>query len=556
MIKDPQERRALTAIVLCMVVFWVWSAFFGPKPTEAQAAVGTPTTAIAATGNDGAPAVPTAAATPSPADAVCTGAEVVVGTGVGRLTASDCGGLRSIAFPDVPAAVEVTPWWTWAFRRVTGATASGWQAYGDERGQQELLTEKGEFLAVGRGDRVSTGVWTTVSTAPLVQSRSTADGLMVTRTITPDTTDAADTNRWDVSLQFTATQPVPGPFWVGVSDHFGEHRGRYSSIPQLEAVVDGDLEAMADPTDVESTTVLEGPVTWFGVGDKYFLAALAPAEPTGGKVEWRRLDADRIGAYYVLSNESIGPGAPLDVKFKLYAGMRELDQLARGNVDFSSAVSLGWFGFFAKILLFTLRMFNDVLHNWGWSILALTLLTRLAVYPLTRSAVQSGRKMQALQPQLKLLQEKYADDKETLNREMMALWSRNGVNPLGGCFPILIQMPVFFALFAALSYEPNLFHADFWFLKDLSAQDPYGITGVLIVAGMYVQQLMTPMTGMDPSQQQMMKLMPLVFGFMMFSVPSGLALYYVLNTVLAIVQQWYNTRSIPLNPPGEANVPS
>lgn len=551
MIKDPQERRALTAIVLCMMVFWVWSAFFGPQPPSPEAvAVAKAAEQVAAS------AAPVAAPAPvvEPISTPCTGQTVVVESKVGRLTGSDCGALKSIAFPAVPASVEVTSWWSWGFKRLTGATSTPWKAYGEDRGVEELLSDKGEFLAVGRGDRVSTGVWNTVSTSPLVQARSSADGLTITRTIAPD---PGDPNRWDVTLRFDATQPVAGPFWVGVADHMGLHTGRYTTVPQLEAVVDGDLESVADPADIETTTKLDGPVTWFGIGDKYFLAALAPAEPTGGSVEWHRVDSDRIGAFYVFADSAITPGVPVEKRFKLYTGMRELDQLSAGDVDFSGAVSLGWFGFFAKILLFTLRMFNDVLHNWGLSILALTLLTRLAVYPLTRSAVVSGRKMQALQPQLKLLQEKYADDKETLNREMMALWSKNGVNPLGGCFPILIQMPVFFALFAALSYEPNLFHADFWFLKDLSAQDPYGITGVLIVAGMYVQQLMTPMTGMDPSQQQMMKLMPLFFGFMMFSVPSGLALYYVLNTVLAIVQQWYNTRSIPLNPPpGVANVPS
>jgi len=137
---------------------------------------------------------------------------------------------------------------------------------------------------------------------------------------------------------------------------------------------------------------------------------------------------------------------------------------------------------------------------------------------------------------------------------MWALYSKNGVNPMGGCFPMLVQMPVFFALYAALSYEPGLFGAGWLYLHDLSAPDPYGLLGILIVAGMYVQQAITPMTGMDPTQQSMMKLMPLIFGFTMFGMPSGLALYYVLNTVLAIAQQWYNTRSIPVISPGGLNV--
>lgn len=547
--KDPQEQRALTAIVLCMLVFWVWSAFFGPKPLPPEAAVAQAASASVATtpGTAGTPAL----ADPPALEPACTGTEVFIESKISRLTATDCGGLTAVTFPAVPAAVEVTPWWTWAYRRLFGQTDSGWKPYGDDRGPQQLLTEKGEFLVAGAGERAPGGTWSTVSTSPLVQVRTTTSGLTITRSIAanPD-----DSNRWDVDVRFESASPVTGPFWVGAVDQFGEHIGRYSSVPQLEGLVDGDLEVVTHPDDVEVTTALEGPVSWFGIADKYYVVALAPDEPTAGSLEWTRIDDDRIGAYLVSNKSTVGPGSPLNLAFTLYAGQRELSQLASGGVDLSSAVSLGWFGFFAKILLFTLHMFQDVLHNWGYSILALTFLTRLAVYPLTRSAVQSGRKMQALQPQLKALQEKHGDDKETLNREMMAMWSKNGVNPLGGCFPIAIQMPVFFALFSALTYEPNLFHADFWFLQDLSAQDPYGITGVLIVVGMYVQQLMTPMTGMDPTQQQMMKFMPLVFGFMMFTVPSGLALYYVLNTVLAIVQQWYNTRSIPLVPPGGENV--
>ena len=547
MIKDPQERRALTAIVLCMAVFWLWSAFFGPQPVpveETAAAVATAESVVPA-------AVPVEPLAPVAALPTCSGAPVSVKGPVATLLGSDCGGLTSISFPAVPAAIEVTPWWTWAFKRLSGATSGPWKPYGDEPGPQTLLTEKGDFLSAGREARTETRVWITVSESPLVQSSTTPDGLTITRSFTPD---GADPNRWDVAVRFSADKPLVGPFWIGVSDHFDKHSGRYSPVAQLEATVDGDLEQVTDPSDITANKPLPGPVNWFGVADKYFLAAVAPAEPTSGTLELARVDADRIGAYFVPAATNVSPSAPIDLKFKMYAGQRELGQLGAGDVDFTSAVSLGWFGFFAKILIFTLEQIQNVVKNWGASILVLTLLTRLAVYPLTRSAVQSGRKMQALQPELKALQEKYADDKETLNREMMALWSRNGVNPLGGCFPVAIQMPVFFALFAALTYEPHLFHATFGFLRDLSEQDPYGITGVLIVAGMYVQQSLTPMAGMEPSQQQMMKLMPLIFGFMMFSVPSGLALYYVLNTVLAIVQQWYNTRSIPLIPPGGVHV--
>jgi YidC/Oxa1 family membrane protein insertase len=132
-----------------------------------------------------------------------------------------------------------------------------------------------------------------------------------------------------------------------------------------------------------------------------------------------------------------------------------------------------------------------------------------------------------------------------MSREQMALFAKHGVNPVGGCLPMLVQMPIFFALYSALAYEPSLYNAEFFYLKDLSAQDPYGLLPAFVVAGMFVQQRITPITGMDETQARILKFMPLVFGLMMWSAPAGLSLYYSLNTVLAIAQQWYNTRSLP-----------
>lgn len=311
------------------------------------------------------------------------------------------------------------------------------------------------------------------------------------------------------------------------------------------------------PASVLRTTEFAGPVGWFGTGNRFFIAAVAPTDPTGARMQWARVDSERVGAFYTLPAESIAPGSPIETTYTLYAGPRELGRLETAGHGFSEAVSLGIFGLFAKFLLITLHLIHDAIGSWGPAILALTLLVRLVTYPLTRAAVVSGRRMQALQPLMKGLQAKYADDKETLNREMMALYSKHGVNPVGGCFPMLIQMPVFFALFTALQYEPSLFNAQFLYLRDLSAQDPYGLLSLFVMGGMYVQQLMMPTMGMDPTQAQMMKLMPLVFGVLMWTSPAGLALYYSLNTVLAILQQWYNTRSIPLVAlDGDGNVPA
>ncbi len=539
-----------TFVAVSLAIVWVWQFFFAPPlPIEppAEAAV------VAAPASDGAPAVSAASADtlPPSAEAACTGKAASTTGGTAQLEVSDCGAVRSVRFPGVKAPQTVTGWWTWAWRSVAGENPGRWQPYAGGEGELDLLSS-GELLVAGRGSIALGGTWAVTGTNPLVQERTTADGFRVRRTVTR----GASPDLWDVTIRMESDRPLLGPFWVGVADGVTPV-GAYSSAPSLVALVDGDLEQLTDPGSVLRTTELAGPVGWFGIGDRFFLAAIAPTEPTAARMQWARVDSQRVGAFYTLPAASIAPGSPIETTYTLYAGPRELGRLETAGHGFSEAVSLGIFALFAKFLLVTLHLIYDAVGSWGPAILALTLLVRLVTYPLTRAAVVSGRRMQALQPLMKGLQAKYADDKETLNREMMALYSKHGVNPVGGCFPMLLQMPVFFALFTALQYEPSLFNAQFLYLRDLSSQDPYGLLSLFVMAGMYVQQMMMPTVGMDPTQAQMMKFMPLIFGFVMWSSPAGLALYYSLNTVLAILQQWYNTRSIPLVVlDGDENVPA
>lgn len=551
--KDPNEKRTLTVLVLSMAVIWIWSAFFAPPPVPPVDAAAAP---------ESAEVVPAPPVAPAPvADSTCKGERTVLASSSTELVATDCGGLAAITFPGVKSAVKANTWWGWLLGKLDGSSPGGWEPYGEGEGPESLLSEKGQALAVGVGERklqAGGGAWTVTSADPLVQVRQAPEGYTVTRSILPG--DKPDT--WNVKVRVEASQAVPGPVWVGMVDEIVPGAAT-TNVRQLSAAVDGSLESLADP-EAGCGSMFSGPlpqawdepVDWVGIGDHYFLAALAPLEGTSGTLELSRPAEGLMGAFFVAPTAQLTPGQPVELNFALYTGPKELGRLAEFGHALDEAASLGIFGLFAKILLFTLHMFQGVLGNWGLSILALTFLVRLSLYPLTRKAVVAGRKMQVLQPEMKALQERYADDKETLNRETMALFAKHGVNPLGGCFPILVQMPVFFALYAAISYEPALFHANFLYLQDLSSPDPYGLLGVLIVLGMYAQQSMTPMTGMDPAQQQMMKLMPLFFGFMMFSMPAGLSLYYTLNTVLAIVQQWYNTRSIPHPSPGVTHVSS
>lgn len=537
---DPNERRVFTAIAICLALSLVWMQFFAPKPAPPAEE---PVAEAPAPATPGAPAVPSPAAAPSPvAEAPCVDADVGFGTAIASLGTSPCGaGLQRIQMEGQPAPLAVTPWWTWIVEKVKGAAPGGWVPYVDPEMVEGLLHEDGALAYAGAGDWSGpVGTWAIErSDTGLVARRTSPEGLTVTQTFR--STDQPDV--FDVTIRWEGSAPVAGPLWVGVTDHFQAPVGAYDPHPKPVAVVDGDLYTFPFSSGCGGgTNQPVGPVSWFGVQDRYFLAALAPADPVWGNLRVETLPDGRTASFLVHEG-ALTPGAPAEVSFTLYAGAKAPERLQTVGHDLDDAANLGMFGFFSRILLFVLHLFHAALSNWGLSIIALTFTVRLLMYPLARAGFRSAKAMQAIQPKLKELQERLADDKEAQTRETMKLFQENGVNPMGGCLPIFIQIPVFWALYSGLQHTPDLYHAQFLYLQDLSMPDPYGLLPTLMAIGMILQQRMTPMTGVDPAQAQMMKLMPYMFALFMFGLPSGLSLYYSVNTGLAILQQWYNTRS-------------
>ncbi|HEC68475.1 MAG TPA: membrane protein insertase YidC, partial [Candidatus Desulfofervidus auxilii] len=216
------------------------------------------------------------------------------------------------------------------------------------------------------------------------------------------------------------------------------------------------------------------------------------------------------------------------------------------------AVDFGFFDIIAKPLLYILRWFYKYVHNYGIAIILLTVVIKVLFWPLTHTSYKSMQEMQKLQPHINRLREKYKDDKERLNKELMNIYKTYKVNPLGGCLPIILQIPVFFALYKALLYAIELRHANFitylpftdkiW-LADLSAKDPYYITPILMGISMVIQQKMTP-SAMGPGQSKFMLLMPVFFTFLFLNFPSGLVIYWLVNNLLSIVQQFYINRKM------------
>jgi YidC/Oxa1 family membrane protein insertase len=236
-------------------------------------------------------------------------------------------------------------------------------------------------------------------------------------------------------------------------------------------------------------------------------------------------------------------GASISQTIQVFAGPKSIEELRKAGVGLEEAVAFGFFAVLAKPLLLTLNFFQRIVGNYGVAIILLTILIRVFFFPLATKQFRSMKEMQRLQPLLKELKEKYKDDKEKLNQETMQLFRTHKVNPLGGCLPILVQIPVFIALYQALLNSIALRQAPFIFwLKDLSAPDPTYITPVLMTGSMFLQQKMSPPAA-DPAQQKIMMFMPLIFGVMFLNFPSGLVLYWLINNLLAIGQQyWINRR--------------
>ncbi len=291
-----------------------------------------------------------------------------------------------------------------------------------------------------------------------------------------------------------------------------------------------------------------GNVHWQGFSDKYFLTSLLPVDNPVSSVNLEQLhsaDGQSPGLFISRLIYNIQPhlqGDTARFAYSIYIGPKDLDVLRDTGHFLEKSIDLGWFGFIAKPLLVVLKFFYRYTHNYGIAIIILTVLIKVLFHPLTRKQMESMRQMQKLQPKMKAIREKFKDDKERLNREVMDLYRTHKINPLGGCWPMLLQIPVFFALYRALLNSIELRHAPFMFwIQDLSEKDPCYITPIIMGATMFLQQKMTPAAG-DPNQQKMMMFMPLIFTFMFLNFPSGLVLYWLVNNVLTIGQQFVSQR--------------
>lgn len=347
------------------------------------------------------------------------------------------------------------------------------------------------------------------------------------------------------------------------------------------AVLDGTLrEGEIEYDDL----VKDGPLTydstggWLGISDKYWLAALIPAQSTRIEARFTAAGQNRYQTDYLTPPVVIEPGQQLETVAHLYAGAKEVrtinavrDEL--GAPLFDRAITWGWFWFIAQPMFQLLAWFYSLLGNYGLAIIGLTLVVRILLFPIANRQYASMAKMRIFAPKMKEIQEKYKDDKVKQQTQIMELYRREKINPLAGCLPILLQIPIFFALYKTLLISTEIRHQPaFLWLRDLSAPDPLtpvnlfgllpfdppgflhlGILPILLGITMFIQFKLNP-APMDELQKKMFAFMPWIFMFMMAPFAAGLQLYWIVNNLVSILQQWVLMKKYPAPAPAPAPV--
>ena len=548
------ERRFFLAILLSFVVLYGYQALFVPATPKTPQAVTTPSATSSAAQPAAAsapsstatqsvqPAPPSTPAESTPAEGETNEREIVVDTATVQVVLTNRGGRvlhwRLKAFKDqrgnqvdlVPTEVPSDQPRPFSLivsdptltQRMNNAL---YRVSGDTSGRVDATSQPAqlvfEFEGAG-GLRVRKEFGFTPANYVVTFSASAEDG---TRTLQPGIA-------WGPGLGDAGALAAGGSFFTG----------NYTQPPEAIFHRDGSVERVPANKVAEQGSH-EGQFRFAGVDDHYFIAA--SIDPGQGRIEYRPLPLAGPGeTTRQLLSYSLTPAQPIK-GLRFFVGPKQFDVLQPVDPEFTKAINFGMFRVLSVPLLNALKWVHSYIGNWGWSIIVLTILINLAIAPLRHKSVVSMRKMQALQPQLKTIQDHYAGLKVTdparqkMNTEIMNLYREKGVNPASGCVPMLLTLPILFAFYGLLSQAIELRGAEFglW-IRDLSEHDPFYVTPVLMAITMFWQQRITPSTA-DPAQQKIMMMMPLMFGVMFLWVPSGLVLYWFVGNLWAIGQQYF-----------------
>ena len=358
----------------------------------------------------------------------------------------------------------------------------------------------------------------------------------------------------DIQSRNLGQAPVQGTFTAQLRALPHDTGQGYYAFRGLAVLADGKVNELKMKKSHEEERI-EGAIGWVAYEDEYFMTAIVPEDHSRALFTGIKLLSGVLEGVHSPEPVQIQPSGAASARYSLYYGPRDLGILKAEGNSLEKAIYFGWTDIIAKPLLHVLRFFEKYLHNYGLAIIFLTILVKILFWPLTNKSYRSMGEMKKLQPRLLKLREKYKNDRQAMNREMMTLYRTYKINPMSGCLPMVVQLPVFFALFRVLGSAIELRHAPFFlWINDLSAPDrlfslpvslplmapPIGIPVLTLLMGasMFLQQKMTPTPG-DPAQARIMMLLPVIFTFFFINFPSGLVLYWLVNNLISIGQQYH-----------------
>src|ERR1700674_5242788 len=565
--KFTPELRILVASLLSFAVIILWAKFFGPKPSLQPTQANRPV--------QSAPATPGPATSPAakPSQATATPATIAPLTAV-SVTVKNDSQERLVVVENSLYRVEISN---------RGAVVKSWQLknYKDDAKPQRMLdvvhsdaseqTGGWPFSVVLDDEQLQNaangGLYQLSSPeialqAPADVEFAWSDGhLEVTKHFRFDHTYVV---RVETSVKFNGKPITAGLGWLGgfgdltvtnpapvetVSTYYGEG-GKVSTF----------LHKKLDGLDKWGPGLWQGGKDFVGIEDRYFTAAFLPASGAAvGTLEtryWKTSQTVQVNGQDTLEPvpQVATATSTQPLALRVFVGPKDYDDLKKMNPPLHALINFGWLEFIAEPLFHGLKWLDKYVPNWGWAIVVLTLFINMLLFPLRISSYKTTLKMQRVAPEIKAIQEKYKKysmrdpRKAEMNKEVMAIYSREGINPVGGCFQMFLQMPVWIGLNTALRYSIEMRQATWLWIVDLSSRDPLYILPVLMGVSMYLVSKMTPMTSTDPQQQMMMKIMPVTMAglFMISPISSGLAGYILTNSIVGIAQQWYLNRHHPV----------
>ncbi len=554
-----EQSRLFIAIGLSFLIFFLWSLFFAPKPPEKPAQVAQKEAPVqgeqiqSSKGGDGKN-LPASIETEEPQLPIKTSTEsqpaktITVETPLFRLELSTRGAaVTSAVLKDYRETIE------------------------KDSELKELIHEEakdGTILSSLSGDEakgLKNAVFSTDITGNEVEVKEQGrevrfqhrldSGLVMEKIykFVPDSYLIDLT----VKIRNGGNQPYKGNLAMELNNALAKGSGRYA-FEGPSALIENKLEQVNEKK-IKENSLFSGQIQWVAIEDRYFMTCIIPPQGSQGQMRLSTNNNEVINQM-VMEVEPIAPGKTKSLDFRLFMGPKSVSLLKTYDSQLDRAVNFGWFDFLAKPCLWFMNFIYRFIPNYGVAIILLTILSRGIFWPLAKKSYKSMGEMRKLQPLMQEIRDKYKDDKTRMNQEMMALYKTYKVNPMGGCLPMLIQLPVFFALYRMLYSAIELRHAPFvgW-INDLSAPDrlfhfgfkipfmdaPYGIPVLTLVMGatMLIQQKMSPQAG-DPSQAKMMMLMPVVFTFIFINFSSGLVLYWLVSNLFSIAQQYYTQKQM------------